>query len=294
MPINIFRSLRLRSFNNIKENLNIKDGPDQGYHYKSNFHKAPIENHFANQVLFEGVEKIFSRPLIILAFTNRSGSNLLAEFLRQTSLVAGLGEYLNSETVIKKSIQNNISSFPEYLRHLVLKLSHEGQFFGVKASAEQLKFLSDWNIESMFSRTIVVHIHRDDILNQAISHWIARQTGQWTSLQNKKSIPIEFNGSKIMKIVSDITEENNAIHFHCARNKINYLSVSYQEVMADPKAVVKRIFISEQIDLLDWHPAKPKISKQANITNDEMLNKLFLYLDSENCAFHCDENLSSF
>lgn len=294
MPIDIFRSLRLRSFNDHKDNINIKDRPYQDYHHNSNFHRSPIENHFLSRVIFEGVEKIVSRPLIILAFTNRSGSNLLAEFLRQTSLVAGLGEYLNSETVIKKSIQNNINSFPEYLRHLVLKLSNEGQFFGVKASAEQLKFLSDWNIESMFSRTIVVHIHRDDILNQAISHWIARQTGQWTSLQNKKSIPIEFDGYKIMKIVSDVAAENNAIRLHCAINNINYLSVSYQEVMADPKAVVKRIFSSAQIDFPDWHPAKPKISKQANITNEEMLNKLFLYLDSEKYTFYGDDSLSSF
>ncbi|QXI65767.1 hypothetical protein CP157_03559 (plasmid) [Paracoccus marcusii] len=280
MPTNIFRSLRQRMSDSLKEISSPTDAVLLDQNYLTSFHRVPIERYFEGRVIFPHGEQVFSQPLIVLAFTNRSGSNLLAEFLRQTNLMSGFGEYLNRETVIKQSKQNKIRSFPDYLQFLGLKLTRDGQAFGVKASAEQLKILSDWNIHRMFSQTYVVHIRRDDILRQAISHWIAWQTGQWTSLQPKRSVELTFDGSKIMKIVSDVIEANNAIHIHCARQNLNYISVSYQEVIADPKAVVSRIFDFTELDISNWNPVQPRLSKQSDGVNDVILEKLLEYVNN--------------
>lgn len=279
MPINVLKIIQQCSARNRMQNISQDSKPIFDNSHQTAFHRPSIEKYFSDQLYFEGNCPVINRPLIVLAFTNRSGSNLLADFLCQTSLVAGLGEYLNHETVVNKSISNKISSFPDYFLHLGLRVSRKGQSFGVKASAEQLKFITDWRLNRMFTRTLIVHIHRDDIYNQAISHWIAGQTGQWTSLQKKKeSAGVIFDGPKILNIVNDIIIDNNSIHLHCMRERLNYISISYQEVISDPKAVVLRIFQAAELDIGDWTPSEPKISKQSSIINERMLQDLFAYI----------------
>lgn len=234
-------------------------------------HRRAIEMQFEGRVAFKGDSELFSRPLIVLAFTNRSGSNLLADYLRQTNCVAGLGEYLNRETVTKKSRELNVTNLPDYIGYLVQKLSRDDQQFGVKASAEQLRFLSQWRILRMFPSVCVVHIHRDDLLAQAVSHWIARQTGQWTSLHAKRSDKVTFDGARMVAIAKDIALADQAIRMHCTFEGLRYVSVSYEEVQADPVVAVNRIAAAAGFDTSGWEPVQPRISKQSDGRNTELL-----------------------
>jgi len=245
---------------------------------KPSFHRSSIHDFFAGRVNFTQYEASSDKRLFVLAFTNRSGSNLLSDYLLQTDLVGGLGEYLNQETVIKKSLQNKLDTFPDYINFISSRLSTGSHAFGIKASAEQLKMLIDWNITGMFSETFIFHIRRDDIFRQAVSHWIATQTGQWTSLQPKRKVELVFNGDKIINIVNDIVASNSTIHYLCARGNINYTSVSYQEVLANPSATVSRLMNAAGLDVRDRNLGPPKLSRQSDETNDIFIGNLLAYL----------------
>ena len=127
-------------------------------------HEAGIRAIFQNRVAWSGTAPVIDRPLLVLAFTNRSGSNLLADYLRQTGQVAGIGEYLNQETVARQADRYGIDSVPAYLQNLAGRLCSGGQQFGVKASAEQLQLLIEGGLLGMFRSASVVHIHRDDLM----------------------------------------------------------------------------------------------------------------------------------
>ena len=47
-------------------------------------HETTIKRQFGSRVRFEGTAPVFDKPLILMAFTNRCGSHLLADYLRQT------------------------------------------------------------------------------------------------------------------------------------------------------------------------------------------------------------------
>jgi len=237
-------------------------------------HEHEIRALFPGRVDFTGDGPVLDKPLLVLAFTNRSGSNLLADYLLQTGRVAGLGEYLNHDTVGHQKQALRIESMPDYLPALARKLSRKGQQFGVKASAEQLDFLIRWRLPRLFSRTTVVHIHRDDVIGQAVSHWIAVQTGQWTSQQDRRPVEVAFDPDALRTIANDVLRSDAAIRLHCGMHRLPYVSVSYEELTADPAATLGRIARVAGFDLGGWIPREPEIARQATDLNDELKARL--------------------
>lgn len=239
-------------------------------------HEHEIRALFRGRVAFTGDNPLIDRPLLILAFTNRSGSNLLADYLVQTGQVAGLGEFLNHETVARQKDALAIQSAPDYLLALARRLSREGQQFGVKASAEQLDFLIRWKLPRLFTRTTVVHIHRDDILGQAVSHWIALQTGQWTSQQGRRTVAADFDINTTRTIAHNVLRSDSAIRMKCGLYCLPYVSISYEELTFDPAATITRIGQAAGIDLGGWKPTEPKIERQSTPLNDALKAQMML------------------
>tara|TARA_B110000503_G_C6824913_1_gene280420 strand:+ start:275 stop:487 length:213 start_codon:yes stop_codon:yes gene_type:complete len=60
-------------------------------------------------VRFEGDTPLFDKPLVILAFTNRCGSDLFFEYLRNTGVIGGLFEATNEDRVIRRSKNSGCS-----------------------------------------------------------------------------------------------------------------------------------------------------------------------------------------
>lgn len=241
-------------------------------------HETRLIQHFEGRVAFDGSAPVLPYGLVILAFTNRSGSNMLADYLRQTRKVTGLGEYLNHVTTIKQTTEKKIDSFPDYVAHLAGSLTRDNQQFGVKASAEQLRFLKRWRITDMFQKVSVVHVHRDDLLAQAVSLWIAVQTGQWTSLQKRHSDDVSVDLDAITAITRDITTEDGLIRQFCGFEGLNYVSLSYEEVIADVSAAVKRVGASVGFDASKVKFKAPRIGKQASDLNEQILTQLRQHL----------------
>ena len=63
-------------------------------------HESKIRALFPDAFAWQGPEPLFSKPLYVLAFTNRSGSNLLADYLLQTGRFRGFGEALTAADAI--------------------------------------------------------------------------------------------------------------------------------------------------------------------------------------------------
>lgn len=82
-------------------------------------HELTICSLFPQAFAWTGSSPVFSKPLYILAFTNRSGSNSLADYLRQTGKFRGFGEGLNGDEV-ERNVRRDptINSFPDYIARL--------------------------------------------------------------------------------------------------------------------------------------------------------------------------------
>ncbi len=232
-------------------------------------HEKTIKRQFGGRVSFDGNAPVFDKPLILIAFTNRCGSHLLAEYLRQTGQLAGFGEYLNHDVVANQSDAHGYYSFPDYITGLQARMCPKGQALGLKGSYDQIAMLLRWNMGAMFGGVRIVHIYREDALAQAVSLSIARQTEQWTSRQAGNGTEPTFQPKLIESILDSHEDANTIIRLIAESAAIPRVQISYEEVVNDPATYVRRLFGFCGVTAPGWVPRVPSVRKQAGALNTE-------------------------
>lgn len=213
--------------------------------------------------------------LTVMGFTNRCGSNLLADYLVQTGRFGGFGESLNPPVVASFSARSGADSLPAYLETLAENLNcGPSRDLGVKASADQLAMLIRHGIPGMFTRFRLVHVWRQDLLEQAVSFAIANRTKRWTNRQQaavQDVAEMELDPVQIERMMRAIQQSNNRIAAMVSVLGIRHASLSYEELTAAPGQAVRRICTALGEGLGDWRPRAPKIEKQADALNARLV-----------------------
>ena len=242
-------------------------------------HEIEVKKSFYGMMQYSGEAPIFDRPITIMAFTNRCGSNLLADYLRQTKKIGGFHESLNFDKIKSTKERDGIRSLPDYIEYLFQKFAVIGRL-GVKASWDQMTMLSRNGILGMFPAVNIVHIKRSDVVSQAVSHLIARQTKKWTSAQKGESTDPKYDFRRIDQMVSNINNSNSLIPIVSAAIGALSTSVIYESLVKDPRKSVRDIGRDFSLDFADWMPTDPKISRQTGEKNKEFCQKFLAELRS--------------
>lgn len=235
-------------------------------------HQRSIYRFFKGLVKFNGTKPVFNSPLLVLAFTNRCGSNLTADRLRSTGLIRGLNEQLNAGVVEKGSSLKQITDFPTYIQSCVARQAHASCVFGVKASFDQLLMIWRWRITEMFSSLIVIHVERRDIVAQSVSFSIASQTKRWTSKQIGVAQEPVFLQGDISRRLDSIARQNKGIELFCNVTGVRTRKVFYEDIVTKPKEEVEKIAETLGLDLTGWTPSSPSIEKQGTSVNGEFVS----------------------
>jgi LPS sulfotransferase NodH len=225
-------------------------------------HEKIIHAHFGEKSVYTGTGPVFPYPLYILGFANRSGSNLLADYLRSIDHFSGFHEQLNHDIVVRTAAKLGATSFPEYFEKVSSNAG--GKAYGFKASWDQILMLMRCQIHLMYPDIRVIHITRNDIIAQGVSYSVARQTKQWTSQQTGiGNVTPEFSFKSVAKMAEGALFSQNAIEFICALFRIARIEVTYEALTKKPEATIVRIGRFSDIDLSSWKAPPPAISKQA-------------------------------
>lgn len=245
-------------------------------------HEKHLHTTFPQGCQFDGVEPVFEYPLYCIAFTNRSGSNLLAEYLRDTPVFSGFREQLNVGAVKSVARSWELTRFPELFARIDREA--EGKIYGFKASVDQLAMLWRMGIQRMYRGGLrIIQIEREDVLGQAISYQIALQTKAWTS-RMKSECPeaeVEFNPEQISRLIEGIQRSGTATDLFVEIFDVPRLRVTYEELTHAPQAVLDRIAVFADQDAGGWTPAQPKITRQAGPINDKFRSAYRDYVASK-------------
>lgn len=236
-------------------------------------HQQEIEELFSGRVHYLASEPILSHPLVVMAFTNRSGSMLLGEYLRLTGNFIGFHEHLNGFAVKRMAEGTKARSFPDHVLALANLEGKEAKAYGVKASWDQILMLLRWRIHRMFSSVFVIHIERQDVLAQAVSFSIADQTRQWTSTQSATGARATYKAADIRHRLDGIGLGNKLIRQICSVYGLDTLNTRYEDLLADPVAELNRIHKWLGIPLRRLDLGKARLRKQGNQTNAEFIER---------------------
>ncbi|WP_071673680.1 Stf0 family sulfotransferase [Nioella nitratireducens] len=201
---------------------------DQGIHEKK------LSKYFGRHAVYDGPQ-VFEYPLLLLGFTNRCGSNLLAGYLRSLPEFSGFNEQLNFDSVMRWSNREGVRTFPDYIQHV----SRKKPRYGFKASADQIAMLFRFGITRMYPSVRVLHIRRRDVLAQAVSYSIADQTKQWISSHEKQG-EASYDRKDIEGRLNGFARQNEALRIAAQVFGYAYESVDYEDLTADSLGTVQK------------------------------------------------------
>jgi LPS sulfotransferase NodH len=202
-------------------------------------------------------------PVIYLCFTNRCGSNYLAQLLASTGACNEAGEFFNAETVLHHAARLGLRSLPAYMAALPT-LVPPHPILAAKASADQLVMLADAGLLGPTTRYIL--LERRDRLAQAVSRVIAVQTLRWTTAHTaiRAAEDLHYDAAAIGAELDIIARGNAALYAFFAANSIAPAHLTYEDLLRDPVATV-----GERLGLpgLRARPGEVSLGRQAGAIN---------------------------
>ncbi len=172
------------------------------------------------------------KKIVFLCFTNRSGSNYLAELLGSTRQINVAGEFLNFDTALTHIGKNDLQSFYDYFINLVDTQSVRGGF-ACKIAITQIALIQQAGLlDEIMPYSRFVLSERADLLGQAISLEIASRTGKWTSYMQPTGAVAEndFDRNRLEMIIRNIAYEQQLFRLFFAINGLDYFSVNYEQL----------------------------------------------------------------
>ena len=201
----------------------------------------------------------------LIASSGRTGSHYLAHMLFQTMQLGSPFEYLKPthlnrwKNLLEKT--DNTGVFTE----LMLRRTSPSGWFGLKAHwpqfapvASNSEFMEFMNIQKY------IRISRQDIVAQAVSFVIARQTKAWISFHSAVNTAT-YDYSEITCAIEDLrTQESNWDRFLSSVNA-DIIEVEYESLIDSPEQTL--LYICEAFKLDVSHlPLDPGIGPQKQAT----------------------------
>lgn len=204
--------------------------------------------------------------LYLIASTQRSGSYLLGYLLRGTAQLGAPFEYLHPDHAPRWDERLGTNDLRGRLNRLFELRTSPSGWFGIKAHWDHFEYgRSEAGDLLPFEKFI--RIGRRDRLAQAISLALARQTRSWMSIQEKRVEP-QYDERKIAHALAILQRDTEAWNRWFAAADVQPLQVYYEDLVADPLAVLNTILRAFGLEPLTELPAVPT-QRQASRVNEE-------------------------
>lgn len=231
-------------------------------------HRAVLERVFG-PIRPEPLPPGEGEKFLFLCFTNRCGSNHLAQLLASTGAFNEAGEFFNAETVLEHSAPRGLRSLTAYFATLTAILPHFGPL-AMKTSPDQLAMLADAGVlDAIAPRATFLLLERADRLGQALSRVIATQTGRFFAHQTA-AVPdaaLVYSRAAIDAELERIALGNALFYAFFAANGVVPLHTTHEEVLKDPAPLLRRLETALGVAIPPPDPARITIERQAGPVN---------------------------
>lgn len=234
--------------------------------YALSKHEQQIRDIFDGRIAANAAGgSIPARPAILICFTNRSGSNYLAQLLETTGAMNRAREFFNWPFVDKLSRKHDIASLPDYCRYISEAFRPEDRYWAAKVGVDQLRMLLRTGvIPQIYHPVRLVFVERRDLLAQAISLSIARQTRRWTTLHRDSGEEPKFDPDDIHLKLDRLKKGNTAFKYLFTTLGAP-VHVLYEDLCDDPVGTVRQTL--ESLDLKPVDPCPERCSLRIQRTD---------------------------
>jgi LPS sulfotransferase NodH len=230
---------------------------------------------------------------LLICFTNRCGSNYLAEILASTGNFNLAGEVFNFDTVIPYCKERGYASLDDYILGLIQETNKNGNF-AAKMSVHQLMFLNYAGIlPTLFEGANYLLLERADKLGQAISFQIAWQTRRWTSYMKSEvdTAEISFDGDAISTMLEGIAQQYRLFDLFFSVHGIVPVLMSYENLVERPVVTTQMALDSIGLGQQNFNLANVRTERQRNQVNERFKREYFDYIKNAQESVNPPANL---
>lgn len=234
----------------------------------------------------------------IICTSPRSGSTLLCRLLAATEQSGKPDSHFHSPSVIDwmdyYQLSNDNFANEQDLLAAIFRAAHtrgKGNtgIFGLRMQSNSFSFFlnklatlcnndqasSDVErIEHVFGKTLFIHLHRDNKLEQAISLVKANQTGLWHKAPDgteieRTSAPQtpHYDADAIAHHLADLTEQESRWNAWFTEQALEPLRINYDELSANPSNVLVKVLRHLNLDTRIAHDISLPVAKLADGTS---------------------------
>lgn len=186
----------------------------------------------------------------------RSGSTLLSRALYETRMAGDPHEYLNPAAIAVHQEASGAASMTvdAYLREIEARRTSSNGYFGIKVHYFHLSRLCDTVEKKLRVATHFLRqqdrrvlITRRDKIAQAISYYIARQSGRWTSeherhLQTDADANVSFDPVAIARCLQRIIEDEDGWRRALSSAGLPYLEIFFEDFVTSYRVHMEKVF----------------------------------------------------
>ena len=207
---------------------------------------------------------------LFILFTNRCGSNYLAQALASTGRFNEAGEFFNADVITVHARRNGLRSVQEYFRFLPRLVASNG-WLVAKLGPENIDILDEAGIlQAVHGRSRFILLERQDRLGQAISRVIASQDLRWTS-EHDRLVPeadLIYARARIDEELARSEQGNGYLYRFLSASRIAPLHFAYEALADRPQEHLDEVARWLGLPGLNLDPARIRITRQAGITSD--------------------------
>ncbi|MCW8090397.1 Stf0 family sulfotransferase [Alteromonas sp. ASW11-130] len=212
---------------------------------------------------------------LIIASTVRSGSHMLGHALHQTGAFGFPLEYVNEKNLERWKSIFNTRALDDTLAQIQKHRTSPNGVFGIKIHYSHLRQLGGFDgLKKLFVNPSFIWLTREDIIAQAVSLSIAKQTGAWISQQNVENEDVTYDAKQIDEGVRRIIFENASWQYALNASASHFLHVNFTDVKNNTASIIRNIADFMQVDIDTSNlPHKPVTKKQSKHINQLWIEK---------------------
>lgn len=210
--------------------------------------------------------------VLILLSTPRSGSTLLSDILRSNEVCLP-HEYFQPYQYMPiladrwSAIgKDGILDGRQYIQSLTRCRTFAGGWLGINLHESHIHIYE--RLRTYFPEVpfFFIHLFRSDLIAQAISYQIARQTKKWSSSFRLEQAP-EYDFDKITSMATQIQSQNFLIKEYCHSRGVSCHPVVYEDLISSPARCLNELSLA--LGLPKSLVFRTDLKRQSDSINDE-------------------------
>lgn len=209
------------------------------------------------------------KKVLIIASNPRCGSHMLGHSLYETGCFGFPLEYVNPVNLAEWKKRFNVSSVKEVINELKKRRTSANGVFAIKLHYSHIQELGGFEYaQKLFPDAYYLLLTRRNLLKQAISYAIAKQTGVWIDGQESRNDNPVYHYEQVESCLKETIKDNASWQYLLSASGCRVIDMDFDRVKNNIPESINRIaeFMEVEVEQSEI-PAQPVTQKQSKSIN---------------------------